>query len=124
MLGVAVDVGGHTVRLDLVFQDISERLSAMDGVDDGIEVIGDVVTAFLKLSHDVPHGTVGVLTAVFADTDRIVHDVAWRGFGVLESWCEQLDNLVLAVHQSVVGLAHDGDFLLLGSHIGEDGPGL
>ena len=78
MLRVAVDVGGYAVGLNLIFEDIGKGLCAMDGVDEGVEEVGHVVVSFFQLGHDVPHGSVGVLSSVFAHTDRVVHDVAGR----------------------------------------------
>ena len=124
VLRVAVDVGSHTVRLDLVLEHVGERLCAVDGVDERIEVVGDVETALLELRHDVPHGAVCVLATVLAHADGVVHDVAGRRLRVAEGGREELYDLVLAVDEAVVGLAEDGGFLLGCSDIGEDAPSL
>ena len=40
MLWVAVDVSGDAVGFDFVFEDVGEGVRAVNGVDDGVEVVG------------------------------------------------------------------------------------
>ena len=79
VLGVGVDVGCHAVGFHFVFQHIGRGCGSVDGVDDGVEVVGFVEAVFLEFGHDVPHGTVGVLATIFAHADGVVGDVARRG---------------------------------------------
>ena len=124
VLGIGVDVGGDAVGFDLILEDVGEGGGAVDGVDDGVEVVGFVVVSLVEFSHDVPHGAVGVLAAVFADTDGVVGDVAWGGDGGVEGRGEELDDFVRTVDETVVGFVEDGLFLGGGGDVGEDGPSL
>ena len=76
MLRIAVDVGSHTEWFNLVFQHICEGLSTVDGVNDRIEIVSEVVATLLELSHNIPHSAMCVLTAILADTHGVVHDIA------------------------------------------------
>ena len=118
MLRVAVDIGSDAIRLDFVFEHVGERLCAMDGVDEGIEEVGHIVATFLQLSHNVPHGAVSVLSAVFANADGVVHNVTRRGLRVFERGRKQLYDFVLAIDKAVVCLAHNALFLSWCSDIG------
>ena len=76
MLRVAVDVGGDAVGLHFVFEYVGQRLGAVHRVDERVEEVGHVVVALFELGHDVPHGAVGVLSAVFAHSGRVGCNVA------------------------------------------------
>ena len=37
VLGIGIDVGGDTEGLDLILEDVGQRLGAVDGVDEGVD---------------------------------------------------------------------------------------
>lgn len=129
VLRVAVDVGGDAVGLHFVFEYVGQRLGAVHRVDERVEEVGHVVVALFELGHDVPHGAVGVLSSVFAYSGRVGCNVAGvvaaEGAGIAgarEGRCEELDDFVFAVDQTVVGFAQDGLLLFGSGDIGEDAP--
>ena len=122
MLAVAVDVGGDTVRFDFVFEYVGEGLSAVNGVDERVEEVSHVGASLLELCHDIPHGSVRVLTAIFANAFGILHDVARIIGGMLEGGREELYDFKFAVDQASVGFTENRLLLFFCRHIGENAP--
>ena len=96
----------------------------VDRVDQVPEFQGAVaVTLQRRRQHD-PGGGMGVLTAVLADARHISFDVARLQGALVERRVEELDQFVVAAHQSFLNGVHCRSSPLRVRHAGDDRPGL